>query len=463
MFIFYLLTTLFLLIEEYIRLSVGGNYNSILPEFVLVIIYLTSSVVYLIKYRKNNLFCFETIFLFFGFLITFFDYLVLSATPDSGLIGSLFELYSDDVRIKTLFVSMLAMHIFMLGCYISDKKCVSTDISNTLPKLSSKCNVQDLKFASTLLTAATLGYFMYLYSTGYVATWFRYGNDSSDYTNTKVVYLTVLCLSSTVAQFTQYIGQTFSSLRDLFKRINKFYVIVIGTITFLLLISGNRSEALYVIMPMIACYSILVKPITNRQFLILFFIGFLLMVFIGLTRQVGVGNGLDLELGISLFDMTRDFGYANIDSMYLIQDTDLHGAKGFNMGIISLLSTIPFVGGVLVSLFGIEEFTRSAIATTEGMNITYTGLGTSLVGDTYYTGGIIFVLAYFFLLGFLMSYLHSQFYFRKVINVYTLVIYAFMFSNAIYCLRSEWYTSFRYIGFSIVLLFICFILKKGKA
>ena len=78
------------------------------------------------------------------------------------------------------------------------------------------------------------------------------------------------------------------------------------------------------------------------------------MVFIGLTRQVGVGNGLDLELGISLFDMTRDFGYANIDSMYLIEDTDLHGAKGFNMGIISLLSSIPFAGGVLVSLFGIQ-------------------------------------------------------------------------------------------------------------
>ena len=174
-------------------------------------------------------------------------------------------------------------------------------------------------------------------------------------------------------------------------------------------------------------------------------------------------KGLNTTIGISLFDMTRDFGYANIDSMYLIEDTDLHGAKGFNMGIISLLSSIPFVGGMLVSLFGIEEFTRSAIATTEGMNITYTGLGTSLVGDTYYTGGIIFVLVYFFLLGRLMSYLHSQFYFRKVINVYTLVIYAFMFSNAIYCLRSEWYTSFRYIGFSIVILFLCLTLKKGKA
>lgn len=463
MFIFYLLATLFLLIEEYIRLSVEGYTNSTMPDFVLIIIYLASSVAYLIKYRKNNLFCFETIFLFFGFLITFFDYLVLSATPDSGLIGSLFGRYSDDVRIKTLLVSMLAMHIFILGCYSSDRKCVSLDGFNTLPCLSNKCNVHNIKFASTLLTAATLGYFIYLCTSGYVSTWFRYGNDSSDYTNTKVVYLTVLCLSSTIVQFTKYTGQTFSSLWDLLKKIDKFYIFVIGTVTFLLLISGNRNEALYVIMPMIACYSILVKPISNRQFLILFLIGFVIMVFIGLTRQTGVGNGLDIGMGFSLFDMTRDFGYANIDSMFLIENTDLHEAKGFNMGVISLLSSVPFVGGVLVSLFGIEEFTRSAVATTEGMNISFTGLGTSLVGDTYYTGGVIFVLVYFYLLGRLMSYLHNQFYSRKVINIYTLVIYAFMFSNAVYCLRSEWYTSFRYLGFSIVLLFVCLTLKKGRA
>lgn len=209
---------------------------------------------------------------------------------------------------------------------------------------------------------------------------------------------------------------------------------------------------------MSVCYSILVKNITNKEFLVLFLAGFLLMVFIGFTRQTGVENGLD-EMGFNLFEFTRDFGYANIDSMYLIGETDKNGVMGFNLGIINLLSAIPFLGGISVSVFGIEEFTRSAVATSEGMGISYTGLGTSLVGDTYYTGGIIFTSIYFYLLGRLMSYLHNRYYKRKIINIYTLVIYSFMLSNAIYCLRSEWYTSFRYIGFSIILLFVFGALK----
>lgn len=459
MFIVYLILSILLLLEEYIRLSMIGFTNSYLSEEVFIGLFLITSVGYLYKCRRQNLFCFETFFLAFSFLIIFFDYLVFSTTSDTGLIGSLWGRFSDVIRIKTLYVSVLATFIFLLGSYVSDLKAQKYLLEATERIiLSNKLGIKDLKYISKILTIITLLYFLYLFAIGYISSWFRYGTDSSSYVNTKIVYLTVLCLSSTVAQFSQYAGRTFSSVWEFVKHLDKFYLCVIGTVTFLLLISGNRNEALYVVLPMLVCYSILVKNITNKEFLVLFLAGFLLMVFIGFTRQTGVKNGLD-EMSFNLFEFTRDFGYANIDSMYLIGETDKNGVMGFNLGIINLLSAIPFLGGISVSAFGIEEFTRSAVATSEGMGISYTGLGTSLVGDTYYTGGIIFTFIYFYLLGRLMSYLHNRYYKRKIINIYTLVIYSFMLSNAIYCLRSEWYTSFRYIGFSIILLFVFGALK----
>lgn len=464
MYIVYLICSILLLIEEYVRLSVIGFDNSYLSEEAFIGLFLIASVGYLYKSRKNNLFCFETFFLAFSFLIIFFDYLVLSATPDTGLIGSLFGRYSEPVRIKTFYVSILSIFVFLLGSYVSDMKSTKSSVQYSEETfLSNRLSVYDLRFISKVLTTITLLYFGYLFAIGYISSWFRYGSDSSSYTNTKVVYLTVLCLSSTVVQFAQYAGHTFSSVWGFIKQIDKFYLCVIGIVTFLLLISGNRNEALYVILPMLACYSILVKSITNREFLFLFFAGFCIMVFIGLTRQTSVGKGLDGSFGFGLFEFTRDFGYANIDSMYLVEFTDNKGVMGFNLGIINLLSAIPFLGGICIPLFGIEESVRSSTATTDGMGIHHTGLGTSLIGDTYYTGGIIFTLLYFYLLGILMSYLHNKFHRSKSINIYLLVIYSFMISNAVYCLRSEWYASFRYIGFSIIVLFTSKLLLNKRS
>lgn len=463
MYIIYLICSILLLLEEYIRLSTIGFDKSFLSEEAFIIIFLVASIGYLFKNRRNNLFCFETFFLVFSFLIIFYDYLVLSVTFDAGLIGSLFGSYTEAIINKTLYVSILATLFFILGCYISDKR--NSNITGNQDKcvvLDHHLNTYALKQTSKILVIITIVYFGFLYVTGYISTWFSYSADSTIYTNTKVVYLTVLCLSCTVSQFSMYAGQRFSSLWDFIKRLDKSYVGLISIVSFLLLISGNRNEALYIILPAFVCYSIFVKNITNKEFLAVFIIGFFIMVVIGLTRQTGVLNSIEGSIAFNLFDFTRDFGFANIDSMYLIEDTDKNGTMGFNMGIITLLSSIPFLAGILVPLFGIEEFTRSAVATTEGMGISYTGLGTSLVGDAYYTGGIIFTLVYFYLLGKLMSYFHNRFYHSKIINIYTLVIYSFMFSNSIYCLRSEWYTSFRYIGFSICVLFVLLLLSKRK-
>ena len=451
------------MLEEYIRLSSIGFDKSILSEEFFVVIFIIASVGYLYDKRKNNLFCFETFFLAFSFLIIFFDYLILSVTFDAGLIDTLFGRYSEQIIIKTLYVSNLATLIYLLGSCVSDMKYSNISILRIERiVLSNRFTVSDLKFISKVLIIITTIYLGYLFATGYISTWFRYSSDSTSYTNTKIVYLTVLCLTSTVTQFTLYVNQEILSLWDFFKRVDKFYIGVIGIVTFLLLISGNRNEALYVILPMLACYSIIIKKVTNREFFVLFIIGFCLMAFIGLTRHIGIENSIGESFGFNLFELTQDFGYANIDSMYLIENTDKNGFMGVNLGIITLLSSVPFLGGITVPLLGIEEFTRSAVATTEGMGISYTGLGTSLIGDTYYTGGIVFTLLYFYLLGRLMSYLHNRFYRYKTINIYTLIIYSFMFSNAIYCLRSEWYTSFRYIGFSIILLFVLGILRKGR-
>ena len=180
----------------------------------------------------------------------------------------------------------------------------------------------------------------------------------------------------------------------------------------------------------------------------------------GLVRKEGMRlNSIDSD--ITLYDVTRDYATVDINTSYLIQYTDENDPIYFRNTFLNILSSIPFLGGIINSAFDVDSDLRSTIITTEGMQLTSnrdSGLGTSLVGDVYYTAKGIFVVIFFYILGYVLSYSFYEFEVRKKFNIWLLVIYVFSVANSIYCIRAEWNMPFRYLGFSFVLIILFYFL-----
>ena len=232
------------------------------------------------------------------------------------------------------------------------------------------------------------------------------------------------------------------------------------------MISGNRNEALLIILPPVISYSIFIKYISNKYFLVLLTVGILGMSIIGLTRQTGVNVSSISNSELSLYGTARDFGVVSLNTKYLISYVDKKSPIYFNNAVSTAFSSIPFVGGLYVGMTGRKGDQRSADVTTMGMqsiNNMDSGLGTSLIGDLYYTGSSWFVFIYMFLLGKFQAYLYNRFVVSKDYNIWLLLIYLFLFSNVVYSVRAEWTMPFRYLGFSLILLAVLLHLPKLKS
>lgn len=245
------------------------------------------------------------------------------------------------------------------------------------------------------------------------------------------------------------------NFKSFLRKVKIINLIDIILISVLLLISGNRNECLLILLPAIVAYSSLIKPLSNVQSLIGIVAGVTAMVFIGVIRQFGYQTSSDMDLG--LFEATRDFGFVDPNTRYLIEYVDTHGPVYFNNAFLNLVSAVPFLGGFISYIFDFSYITRSTQITTDGMQLASnmdSGLGTSLIGDLYYTCGITFVLLFMLWFGWFVSSMHNRFVVRKEYNTWLFVLYCFNFANVVYFIRAEWTMPFRYIGFAFLIIIL---------
>ena len=136
---------------------------------------------------------------------------------------------------------------------------------------------------------------------------------------------------------------------------------------------------------------------------------------------------------------------------------------GLGYGVKSIASSVPFLGGLLegednkLGKTGkTNELTKEQFlsANTEG------GMGTNLLGDLYYAGGVPFVIFYMFFLGGFLSYAYERLYNGAQLNAFALFAYLWIFSDSLYILRAPYYVLFRQIGFSLIIYFALFVLSN---
>lgn len=457
--IFSILVFIFFLVL-YVYLDLNSFANIQISRLTYLVLCVVMSFLYLLFYRRNSLFCYETFFFPLYILCVFFSDIVLENLVGNELVSSVyFTTFSKEIENKGLIVQMLAFFGFMAAASYNNYQNAHLKKTIELRSNSTFLKSVDFNMASNIMGMVIAIYLLYLYYSGIVSSWFHYSGNVSNYSNQEIVYLTTFCLSQTAFEFIRLNKIGCSNFRSFVKKVKFIYLIDIALVSGLLLISGNRNECLLILLPAIVAYSSLIRTMSNLQFLVGIVIGVVVMIFIGVMRQLGYNSSNDADFG--LFEATRDFGFVDPNTRYLIEYVDIHGPSYFNNAFLNLVSSIPLLGGAVAYIFGLSYITRSTQITTDGMQLASnmdSGLGTSLVGDLYYTCGIIFVLLFMIGYGWFVSSLHNRFTIKKDYNIWLLVLYCFNFSNAAYFIRAEWTMPFRYVGFTFFLVILTSII-----
>ena len=443
---------------EWVTSVISNSQIILIPSFVNMIIILGLFIWYMIKYRRNNILCFELVFIpLFALCLVFEDLiLVLATTSVSGAFDNLQG--GDTLHIKSMCVNMLGFLFFMLGLCVANNKRYITRKGNIDLKVNNR--ILDYGFLSSLLTIFVTVLFIYAYLTGAINTWFQYGAVSFKESNLYVGTLTRFLLMCTIFEFAKLSHNRVNTFKSFLRKSNKIYLIDILLITGLLIVSGNRSEALQILFPLIVAYSIFICPIKKRSILVGLVIMGAIMVVSGWSRGTGEMN---VSRDNNLYEYTKDFGFVNINTEYLISYADKNGPDMFTNILIYGLSGIPFFGHVIVEFAGLD-FRTSAQVTTDGLQVigNDSGLGTSVIGDLYYTGLAPFVIACMFLLGFFLSRSYNKYYYEKNVNVWGLIFYLILMANCVYFIRDMWYRYLEIFIYDAIIISVLGILFQKK-
>ena len=412
-----------------------------IPVIVDIVLYLLFYVSYLIIYRRENILCFELMALPIAFIGLFFDDIIY---PFSSDISSFFSVGNQFVKNKSEDIQMMAFFIFLAGCETGNRYRIKQKDSIV------RNNYVSYDMLIHIITTVLLLLIVYDYITGVFSTWFYYSNSDImdvDDRNQGLGHLTCLLLAATGVEIVRLRNKGVNSLKFFLKKINKLYLVEWIFISFLLVYSGNRNEMLLIALPLIVGYTVCVKKIPNRTILLAGAAGVVLMVLVGMTRKEEVSfSGSQLK-GISFVIDFADLGY-NTD--YLIDYTDKNGTTNFKDLPSFLLSGIPYIGNVIIKALDMKGVEASASLTTDSVNSS-SGLGTSLIGDLYYSAGSLWVVVFMYFLGYSLSRLYHS---DKNINIYLLVFYSYMVANSVYYVRSAWAFPITVIEYAFTIIFL---------
>lgn len=425
--------------------------------YLYLILYIVNSFSYIYNYRRHDIVCFETLFLSINFLVAFFDILVINVVPGYDAAG--LNLVSNKSMLKVHILQMVALFAFLYGASNSSG-------SVNLEKYREIRIQYDFSIPSKIMTYLCLADIVLLAANGTILSWFQYISGKG-FVNESLNYLTIFILVASCLEISRVASLGVRTICGFFVAVNKIYLFEVFALTAILMVSGNRNEALMICLPPLFMFSVLVKHISNIQYLAIVGAGIVLMIGIGLTRATGVSLGAMNEASseMSWAEASRDYVSAYINSHLLVEYTDDYGIRAFTDVILVFVSAVPYLGTLIMGMFDIGGTSTGTIAN----NLIYgiddsldSGVGTSLLGDVYYTGSIIGLLLFYYLLGRLISHIYNILRYKKIYNIWYLVIYSQLFSFVVYYPRAEWSKPVRPIAFACIIIFLLIHFFKSK-
>ena len=419
------------------------NISYIVP--IVILLYFVINIWYLYKYRRNKLFCFELLFALSFFCCSFLTPFVY---PMLDSWQSRIFIHSDFIISKTYLVCFLGYCSYLLP--LTFQSNIHIEYYSTL-----KFNNKSVQFTNII----TFLFIVLFYIMGGSSLLTLYSSmDTLD------------SLSNRFSGWGQYLGYAqlayiisviinlgsdriyTKNFISLIKVLPKLFLFNSMLLVVPLLLSGLRSRALEVIIPILMVYGFLIRQLTFKDIALILGITFVVMQIIGLTRT---GDSLD-STNISFITYVRDFIPANAANTYLIDYADRHGpTMGGNM-ILPILSIVPFLQSFYLAIFtdvAIDPMSSSFFTNSFD---SWSGLGTGIIGDLYYTFGLIGVLILMFLYGFFLRMMYCS---KKRSAFAVLVL---LTGNAIFAPRVEYSYMIRTIVWGALLLYIIISLTNNK-
>lgn len=425
-----------LVFEEYIHVDFTVKYM-----FITICTYLVSNVSYFRK--KKKYIYFELFFAISFFLACFLTAFIL----EEGAGFAFFAFSTKPISlVRGIALAMIGYHFYLCGL-LQTKEIGLVDLNNDRQKLSISRSVAYWANWICILT------FCYFLAMGGMSVLYIYSGEV-ERENANIGLLLYWILAYSVAIFTSFASIDFNGAKSILfniLKLNKLFLVNSIIIFLFLLISGYRSQLMQIVLPLLICYSVFVKKISAKVFFVILLCGMILMVVVGMTRSSEA-----IEKNVSIIYYFRDFNAANASLGFFVDEVERNGITGGSNYILQALSALPFLQSIVGNFVDFNSFALSSSRFYTESFGTGSGLGTNIIGDIYYTFGLVGVVIIMYIVGLFASSLSS---FK---NKYIFLMYLIFTGNSIFMARVELLYVVRMLALGCMLLYVVNLISKKK-
>ena len=407
------------------------------------VLYVIIAIFFLKKYRNVSIFSPELFFFIVFFLETFsYAPLLYNIETANYSLNVLLPKVNDISIIKGQCIALLGFLFYILGAVIVKKNYSS--VSNEKGYSIFIFSKNHIHFFTSMLIIISMIWGGYELLNKYTDSTVGLTDASSFFP-----FLTIFIVISSVVEFLAISKKNIISFVYFFKKVNKLFCLNVFFLSVFFLLSGTRSFAFPLILPVLFLYDRFIKKMKKKYVVLMLITSFFLMLFIKDTRK-NIDESVDISM--DMLSVGEDFISGNVALFYLVDYTDINGNQGGSNAILQMVSFIPFAQSFFVNVLGITNTPSSSEIFKNNTDTTW-GLGTHVIGDLYYTFGWFGVISCMFILGMLTSILY------KKVNIDSpkigiLVVYLLLLGNSLMFSRVEFFFLIRNIGFSLIILWL---------
>lgn len=417
--------------------------------FLLLMAYLISSI-WIIRRAviNNNYFNFHILFLISFFLVNFVYPVFLY--PISPTYFAVFKFYfNENVITKATALALIGSSSYILGVSMQCR------VGGPSFKLKRKYNI--LQYF--LVFFAYIMFIALLLMGGAQMIGGSFDSSENVPQGLLVIFQVCIGLSVILSIYRKTNGKTFYFI----KKFNKPTLLLLLLFVLLFLYVGDRGPAIQIVLITMCSYSLFVRPLGIKKFIIIVIGAMLLLSFVGAARsrninsESGVSNfisrGIEkFELN-SIFDIGMDMIVCN-RNLYVGYDYANEKELNYGRGMVRyLFAPIPGIPSLMTDLLfdaTPNELSSGRIITDEA-NASW-GLGTNIIADLYMELGLFGVMFFMFLLGYIVMKLQI-----KAVNNqnYAFIIgYIFLVGFSIYLPRSSVFEPLRHVIWAISIFYL---------
>ena len=434
--------TLFV-ISLLLYLEAPENYNYVY-NVIAVVVFLISVILYYGIKKKSNYFDFDTLFIV-AYFITSFVYPIFVYPITPYILFFSFP-FNENVITRATCLSLVGGNAYMLGNIVYREKIFK--FSSAKLFLSRSVLISYLLFAFFLI-AGGYSYYKNLYSGEEISSM----GSLHHYLN--AFLRASLIISSLMIVYKARLFEGFSFFKKR-KSVIAFLVLILAY-SMLLLSTGARGATINLLLVLIWLYAYYIRPIKLIPLLVFIFVGAFFLAFIRIYRS---GDGfVDMKGQMDFVNLFLDLIINNRNTYVALDYVDRNGVTYGESLLAPLLKIVPLLSGFVHNLFSLDVYETSSSMFLTSLTLgkgSRLGLGTTIIADLYLAFGLIGVVCFMFLLGYLVHMLENR---MRYNQMYALIVYSTFIAYSVFLARGEYFFPMGQITLGVLLYW--FIVHVG--